>query len=345
MTSKRINIALQGGGAHGAFTWGVLDRLLDDERIEIAAISGTSAGAINGAAYKAGWMKNGREGAREELDWLWSEIGRLDALGFPEWMNAWLPDPGIVSLGLSYSPAFLFGDSLARATSPYAWGPLYDNPLRPIVERFEYEHVCSVDGPQLFVCATSVRDGKVRVFSRDKLTTGALMASACLPTLFQAVEEPCPNTGEIEAFWDGGYSANPALFPLYQQDLPDDIVVVNINPLHRDAVPITAQEIQNRINEISFNSALLRDLRAVNFVQRLIATGAVGEGQMKNVLVHMIADDELMNRLSVATKLTPIPSVILQLKKAGRAAAETFLDQHFDDLNVSQTVDLVRMFG
>jgi len=342
---KRINLALQGGGAHGAFTWGVLDRLLEDDGIEIAAISGTSAGALNGAALKAGLMTGGAEGARDNLEWLWGQIGAIEHPGLPEWLNAWMPEPAFVSQGLSLSLPYLFGESLARSLSPYVWGPLYRNPLDPIVSHLRFDQVCSVAGPELHICATNVRDGKVRVFTGDRITTASIMASACLPTLFQAVEVEDPETGLVEAFWDGGYTGNPALFPLYAPQLPDDIVVININPLVRDALPVTASEIQNRINEISFNSSLLRELRAIDFVQRLLAQGTMPQGAMKQVLVHMIADDDLMNDLSVATKTIPVASVLAQLKAAGRRAAGTFLRDHWGDINLRQTADLRKMFS
>ncbi|ETX29540.1 patatin-like phospholipase family protein [Roseivivax isoporae] len=342
---KRINLALQGGGAHGAFTWGVLDRLLEDEDIEIAAISGTSAGALNAAAVKSGMMRDGRDGARAMLDWVWSEVGQLESLSLPAWMNAWLPDPGILSLAVEYSTAYAFGDTLTRVVSPYAWGPLYRNPLEDIVARLDFDEVCAGQGPELFICATSVRDGKIRVFQGDRISAQAIMASACLPTLFQAVTVEDPITGEDEMFWDGGYTGNPALFPLFAGHLPSDVLIVNINPLVRTRVPVTPQEIQNRINEISFNSSLLRELRAIAFVQRLIGAGTIAEGAMKKVLVHMVSDDDLMNRLSVATKVVPIATIILQLKESGRRAAGEFLARHRDDLNVRQSADLVRMFG
>lgn len=340
-----INLALQGGGAHGAFTWGVLDRLLEEEDIEIAAITGTSAGALNGAALKSGWLADGRQGARDTLDWLWSQVARLDDMAVPKWMQAWLPTPGVVSKSIEFSPAYLLGDTFGRMMSPYAWGPLYENPLEKIVAQFDFDRVCAKDGPKFFVCATQVRDGKVRIFEGDAISTKSILASACLPTLFQAVEVEDPQTGTLEAFWDGGYTGNPALFPLFHGDLPDDVVIVNINPLERDSVPVMPNEIQNRINEISFNSSLLRELRAIEFVQRLIAEGAVREGAMKNMRVHMIADDDLMNDLSVATKLVPVPSVIADLKAAGRHAAGAFLADHKQDLGRRQTADLVRMFG
>jgi len=345
VTVKRINLALQGGGAHGAFTWGVLDRLLEEERLEIAAISGTSAGALNGAALKAGMISGGRDGARENLDWLWHQVAKVQDLRMPAWMNASLPDPAFVSQSLTYSLPFQLADAWSRTVSPYALGPLYSNPLGPIVERFDYGRVCAKTGPALHICATNVRSGKVRVFSGDDISPEAVMASACLPTLFQAVEVTDPGTGQVEAYWDGGYTGNPALFPLYAADLPRDILVVNINPLVRDKVPVSPAEIQNRINEISFNSSLLRELRAVSFVQRLLAEGTMSEGAMKDVLVHMIADDDLMNDLSVATKTVPLASVISQLRDAGRRGASAFLERHWDDLNNRQSADLADMFS
>ena len=341
---KRINLALQGGGAHGAFTWGVLDRILHDEDIEISAISGTSAGALNGAALKAGMVEGGASGARERLDWLWQEVGAQPNLHIPQWMMPFsLSD---ISKGLEMSPAFMAADMWSRAVSPYAYGPFYNNPLRPIVEQFNYDSVCTEkgDGPCLFICATRVRSGKIKVFKDSEISTDVILASACLPTMFQAVTVEDPETGVKEDYWDGGYTGNPALFPLFGGDLPEDILIVNINPLERVETPRTGQAIQNRINEISFNSSLLRELRAIDFVQRLLETGKMDKGEMSRVLVHMIADDGLMNELSVATKLIPTPYTLARLKEAGQRAADDFLAAHRDDLNQRSTVDLVGMF-
>ncbi len=336
---KRINLALQGGGAHGAFTWGVLDRLLDEKDIEIAGISGTSAGALNGAAFKAGWLMDGRDGARDNLDWLWSNIGAVQDMRMPTWMAGFLPTPGMVSETLQLSWPFAITDAMSRLVSPYAYGPFYRNPLRSTVEKFHYDNICAEHGPALFVGATNVHDGKIRVFKGDEISTDSLLASACLPTLFQAIEI------DGDHYWDGGYTGNPALFPLFAPELPDDIVIININPLQRAEVPMTPHDIQNRINEISFNSSLLRELRAINFVQRLIADKNIPEGAMKRVLVHMIADDDLMRELSVATKLLPNPYLLGRLKEAGRIAADKFLDQHGDKLNSCSSTNLEDMFG
>ncbi|PWE33167.1 patatin [Maritimibacter sp. 55A14] len=341
--TRAINLALQGGGAHGAFTWGVLDRLLEDEAIEIAGISATSAGALNGAALKAGLLEGGRAGARENLDWLWRQIGALSDPVLADWMAAVSPPVEQLARVLDASPFFNWADAMGRILSPYALPG--DNPLRRIVERFHWDSVCAMSGPALHICATNVRSGKVRVFTGEEICTDTILASACLPTLFRAVEWDDPATGRCEAFWDGGYTGNPALFPLFAADLPRNIVIVNINPLRRDAVPKAARDIQNRINEISFNSSLLRELRAIAFVKRLIAEGAVEPRSMKDVLVHMIADDALMTQLSVATKLMPNPVVLHRLKEAGRHAADRFLLSHRGDLGECGTVGLSEMFG
>ncbi|QQA44777.1 patatin-like phospholipase family protein [Pelagovum pacificum] len=336
---KRINLALQGGGAHGAFTWGVLDRLLEDGRVEIAAMSGTSAGALNAAALKAGLVEDGNDGARARLDWLWTQVGAVTDNRLTAWIDAFAPSAPALAKAIEYSPAFAAFDISSRMMSPYVYGSVFKNPLRHILSELAFDHVCAADGPELYICATNVRSGKIRVFSGEGITADAVLASACLPTLFQAVEI------DGEAYWDGGYTGNPALFPLYARHLPDDVVIVNINPLYREEVPTYPQAIQNRINEISFNSSLLRELRAVSFVHRLLGDGAVQKGAMKEVLVHMISDDMLMNELNIATKMVPTPVVLARLKAAGREAAEKFLDAHWSDLNERGTVDLREMFS
>lgn len=340
---KRINLALQGGGAHGAFTWGVLDRLLEEEDVEIAGLTGTSAGALNGAVLKAGLVAGGREGAREKLTWLWQQIGAVEDTRFGSWMG--LMPPEQVSQALEYSWPFMIGDAVSRLFSPYTMGPFYRNPLEPILSELDFDNVCAAKGPALFICATNVRSGKIRVFEGPEISAKAIMASACLPSLFQAVEIEDPQTGREEAYWDGGYTGNPALFPLFNKDLPDDVVIVNINPLEREALPVTPQQIQNRINEISFNSSLFRELRAISFVQRLLDDGRLQAGDMSRVLVHMIADDELMNDLSVATKLVALPGILAQLKAAGQAAAHQFLRDYKGALGKESSVDLQAMFG
>jgi NTE family protein len=331
---RRVNLALQGGGAHGAFTWGVLDRLLEEEDLEIAGISGTSAGALNGAALKAGLLAGGRVAAQKRLTRLWDQVAEIGDFRMMPWLQPWLPAmrfwQGAAEAFLPYSPQGI----AAQLYSPYSLGEAWENPLDPVVRDLDFTRVCADGGPRLFISATNVRTGKIKVFKGNEISPEALMASACVPTVFKAVE-----IGG-EAYWDGGYAGNPALFPLYEPDLPDDILVVSINPARRDEVPDTPLEIQNRINEISFNASLLGELRAINFVRRLIAEGRMEKGAMKEVNLHIIADDVLMNDLSATSKLAPTPRLIARLKAAGRAAADGFLRRDGDRIGREQTVDL-----
>lgn len=348
--TRRINLALQGGGAHGAFTWGVLERLLDEDWIEIAGISGTSAGALNGAALKAGLVRAsgaaGRRAARENLEWLWGRVGETPSLRFNRWADQMLPylPPLMRRLAEATSPmAWL--DMMSRLVSPYDFGPFWKNPLQAIVEDLPFNHICSPRGPQFFVSATCVRTGKIRVFSGGEISVPAILASACLPTAFQAVEIDDPATGRREAYWDGGYSGNPALFPLFDPDLPRDIVVVGINPMVREGVPRTPAEIEDRINEVSFNASLLGEMRAINFVRRLIAGGRIEAGTMKDVLMHMIADDGLMASLGVETKLLPDRHLLARLRAAGQASGDAWLEANADRIGREPSIDLVALFG
>jgi NTE family protein len=342
---KKINLALQGGGAHGAFTWGVLDAILQDEEIEIAAISGTSAGALNAAALKAGMIAGGRQGARDNLRWFWEQVGAVTDDRWTDWISGLSSNTAVIAKAMSYSPMYQALDLTSKLMSPYLYGKALQNPLEKIINDFRFDDVCSSEGPEINICATNVRSGKIRVFSGKDVSPEALMASACLPSVFQAVEFVDPKTGKMEAFWDGGYTGNPALFPLFEPHLPEDILVININPLFRHELPMDTQSIQNRINEISFNSSLLRELRAIDFVRRLLVSEKLPKGSMKNVLVHMIADDELMNELNVATKTIPVPIILARLFDAGQAAAKVFLKNHKADLNERSSLNLEEMFS
>lgn len=344
---RRINLALQGGGAHGAFTWGVLDRLLQDDSIEIAGISGTSAGALNGAAVKAGLASAegaaGRRAARDNLEWVWRQVGAVGDLQMATWVGAMMPGlGGAIAMAEQYMP-LTPAELASQVFSPYALGAAFRNPLERIVERFRFDQVCAETGPRLFVSATNVRSGKIKVFRGAEISTEVILASACLPSVFQAVEIDDPETGRREAYWDGGYTGNPALYPLFAKDLPDDIVIVNINPIWRDEVPQTPQDIASRVNEISFNASLLAELRAIDFVHRLIDSGKIERGAMKDVLVHMIADDALMTQLSSRTKVTATPLLLHQLRAAGHAAAESFMAGNGADLGHRSTTDPARL--
>lgn len=345
----RINLALQGGGAHGAFTWGVLDRLLEEDDIEIEGITATSAGAMNAAALKYGWMVGGNEGARAKLDAFWEEISAHTVMPndmIQGWLLPFLPDPANYARMLERSVGYMALDAASRLFSPYEINPLGIHPLRPVVEKMlDFDKVCAIGGPKLFVSATNVRTGKIKVFSGNEISVDSVLASACLPTIYQAIEIEDPVTGRTEAYWDGGYMGNPALFPLFYETETRDILIVHINPSYREEIPRSAMQIMNRVNEISFNSSLLRELRAIDFVRRLIEDGAVQQGTMKDVLIHSIMDDDLMNSLGVATKLIPDRNFLLNLKEAGRSRMDAFLDAHKADLNSRGTVDLREMFA
>lgn len=349
MAVRRINLALQGGGAHGAFAWGAIERLLEDDEIEIAGISGASAGALNGAALSAGLSvgagRRGREAAMENLDHVWSQICQVSDNRVVRWMHSLFPVPRMMQRLTELVSPIAWMEGLTRVFSPYDYGPFYTNPLAGILRDMPHPKLGLERGPRLFVSATNVRTGRIRVFGGAEVTVDAVMASACLPALFRAVEIDDPATGRREAYWDGGYSGNPALFPLFSPDLPRDVVIVNINPMLRDMVPKTPGEIQDRVNEISFNASLLRELRAINFVKKLHEENRLTGRPMKNVLVHMIMDDFTMTSLSAGTKIVPEPGLLDVLRKAGRAAADRFIEEKGDNLGRRDSVDLAGLIA
>ncbi len=349
MKPVKVNLALQGGGAHGAFTWGVLDRLLEEDWIEIEGITATSAGAVNAAALKAGYLENGRDGAKASLDAFWGSLGGLsDQTPAPlrDWLLAFAPPLGVIAGLTDNNPALKAAEMVSQTFSPYELNPLNIHPLRSRVEEFfDFERVCANEGPKLFISATNVRSGKVKIFKGQEISTDVILASACLPQIYQAVEIDDPDTGRTEAYWDGGYMGNPALFPLFYETQTSDILLVHINPLYRAAIPRTAKEIENRVNEISFNSSLLRELRSIEFVHRLIREGKVTNEDMKDIHIHSIADDETMVQLGVATKTAPTPTLLLQLKEAGQLAMERFFTNNSEHIGVKGSCDLRAMFS
>ncbi|MCV6596655.1 MAG: patatin-like phospholipase family protein [Mangrovicoccus sp.] len=347
--TKKINLALQGGGAHGAFTWGALDRLLEDERIEVDSITATSAGAMNAAAFKAGWISGGREGAQKSLKKFWMGVAGLDSLGgdlVSEWLRIVSPSTEMLSRLAELNPITWGTEAMTRVFSPYQFNPMGYHPLRKVVdEMLAVGDVCSDAALPLYIAATNVRTGKVRVFAGQDVTTDAILASACLPTLFQAIEIDDPLTGKCEAYWDGGFMGNPSLFPLFYRSECRDVLIIHINPIEREDLPVTATEILNRVNEISFNGSLLRELRTIDLVNRLKEAHLLAEDQMTENRIHSVRDDAFMSKLGVASKTTPNKALMLQLHDAGRVQMGEFLKDHFDDIGVRATVDLRAMFG
>jgi len=302
---RPMSLALQGGGAHGAYTWGLLDRLSEDTSLDIAAISATSAGAMNAVAYASGLAKGGPEGARAELEALWRRVSESSA-----------------ALGAFGPAGFAFATALQSLASPYDLNPFNYNPLRRLVEdQIDFEAV-RASGLTLFISATNVESGKVRVFSKDEITADAVLASACLPQSFQAVEI------DGTPYWDGGYMGNPSLFPLIYSGAPPDVLLVILNPLERPGTPKRAAEIQERLNEISFNASLIGELRAIAFVQRLIDDGMLKAPVMKKyrrLNVHAIRGGQDLIGYGLASKYDTRWRQLTELRDLGRTEADRWL--------------------
>lgn len=339
-TLKKINLALQGGGAHGAFTWGVLETLLQDERIKIEGISGTSAGTMNALCFAYGLTTGGAQGALKVLEDFWhrvSQVGqRYNPLaGFPGQHG---------ELSKSYLTQLVYSavDSWTRLFSPYQFNPLDINPLREILaETIDFDVLRQCDKTQLFISTTHVRTGNVKVFTTPEISLDVAMASACLPQLYQSVEV----NGDY--YWDGGFMGNPALFPFNYHTESQDLLIVHINPIVRDEVPTSAHGITNRLNEITFNASLLKDLRAISFVQKLLDQGWLKEeyrDRLKYYYVHSLRADEVMKSFSVASKFDTSWSFLNHLRQQGQQEMQQWLVEHFDSLGKRSTVDLQKMF-
>lgn len=336
---RPICLALQGGGAHGAFQWGVLDRLLEADVLDIRAVTAASAGAMNAAALITGLERGGAEEARAALDLLWREVNQSggrnvfgDSAGWTAAMTpGWLKD----------TPFWRAGETLAMSMSPYSFNPFNLNPLRRVIETsVDFEAVQS-SSISLFVSATNVRQGRARVFRTPEMTPEVLLASGCLPHLFQAVEI------EGEPYWDGGYLANPALWPLFYADTPDDVLLLPLNPFRRDEAPREAGEIVDRLNEIVFNAPLVAELRAVAFVQDLIAEGRLtpdGPDRYRRILMHAVEADDHLASLSLGSKFDTEWSFLNSLKRRGREAAEAWLETCLDAVGERSSVDLKARF-
>jgi NTE family protein len=331
--TRVINLALQGGGAHGAFTWGVVDRLMEEERIEIEGISATSAGAMNATVLTYGLATGGRDGAKTALAAFWKRVScaAMSSPLQPSWLDRTLGDHS-----LCFSPAFVIFDLVTRLFSPYEFNPINHNPLKDVLEAsVDFEALRRSKCPtKLFLSATNVRTGKVKVFERHEIGARHVLASGCLPFMFQAVEI------DGEHYWDGGYMGNPAIFPLIYGCQSKDIVIVHINPLEREEVPRTAAEILDRINEISFNSSLMREMRAISFVTRLIDERLVDDDRLRRVFIHSISADAVMKKLGASTKLNGDWEFLTHLHAAGRRYADVWLEECFERLGVESTVDI-----
>ncbi len=356
---RHINLALQGGGSHGAFTWGVLDELLADGRVAFDGVSGTSAGAMNavalahGFAAAAGGGKKAdpRESARASLAKFWNGIVDMGALGSSISQAQRAPFDilfgGFAGLGgLGRSPgdespgqrvADAFTSFWANTVSPYQSNPLDINPLQNFLQsQIDFERLAAVKGLKVFVVATAVTTGKAEVFSGKRLTAKAVMASACLPTVFQAVEI------DGQHYWDGGFAGNPAMHPLIYHCDSRDIVLVQINPIKRDKLPTTAAEIMDRVNEITFNASLIAEMRAIDFVKKLLAQGKLDPARYKDLLMHRIDGGEVLEAYHASTKSATDEKLIHTLRDLGINCTRQWLAKHFNQIGVQSTVNIAR---
>ncbi|MBI3513181.1 MAG: patatin-like phospholipase family protein [Proteobacteria bacterium] len=329
---KRINVALQGGGAHGAFTWGVLERLMSDSRLFIDGLSGTSAGAMNAVVFTDGFVRGRQKGAIAALYEFWRRVS--DGALVPMAMTKALA-PLHVGWNMDDTLGFHVLDAVTRLFSPYQLNPLDLHPLRDIlVDLVDFEGLRQRSDIKLFVAATNVRTCKLRVFRTHELTVDALLASACLPILFRAVEI------EGESYWDGGYLANPPISPLVHECISKEVVIVQINPMNRPEAPTMAREILNRINEISFNSSLVREMNGIATVSRLVGQGKVGGAGLAPVNFHLIQAEDAMSELGSSSKFNADWGFLSYLHELGLATADIWLAEHFDEIGERSTLDM-----
>ena len=325
-----IDLALQGGGSHGAFTWGVLDRLLEESWLKVEAISGTSAGAMNGAVMVSGYLQGGADGARKALNAYWERVAAsarfspIQRSMLDRFMNRW---------SLDTSPGYLIMDLMSRVVSPYDLNPFAHNPIRSILEEsIDFAHLS--EAPiKLFITATNVHTGRGRIFRNREITPEVLLASACLPTLFQAIEI------EGEPYWDGGYAGNPTISPLVRESDAHDTILVQINPRERRQTPRSASEILDRLNEISFNAPLMKELRMIALLRQAADPGT-GEGRRwAGMRTHRILTDKLAE-FGASSKLNAETAFLNMLKEEGRKAADEFLRIHGADVGNRSTADI-----
>lgn len=333
---KPLNLALQGGGAHGAFAWGILDYFAEDGRVDIDGLSGTSAGAMNAVVFSYGKMKNGRDGARKALDDFWWDISQAGAFLSPVKTTPFFHEFwGSAPLQMLTYNIF---DTITRAVSPYQFNPINFNPLRDILEtHVDFKELHSCDVTNMFVCATSVRTGRPKIFKNEDLTADAVLASACLPFLFQAVEI------DGEHYWDGGYTGNPALYPLIYNTKTRDFLVIHINPMVREELPKTGTDIANRLNEITFNASLIKEMRAIAFVQKLIKEDWLKDeykDNLRKIRMHAIRADDDMRDFDVSSKFSSDWDFLNDLKEKGRRHAKKWLEAHFEMIGKTSSINI-----
>jgi NTE family protein len=327
---KTVNLALQGGGSHGAFTWGVLDRLLEDDRLAYDGVTATSAGGVNAAVLADGLAAGGREGAREALRKFWKKLSEVASSSF---VAPSLFDQINPNFGLDHTPNFLFIDALSRMLSPYQLNPFDMNPLKDLLNaEINFERVRTQKVIKIFLSATNVRTGKVRVFPREEIDADHVLASACLPFMMKAP------IIDGDAYWDGGFMGNPAIFPVIYGCTSPDVLMVHLTPTERPELPTNSRAIINRMQEISFNSSLMREMRAIAFVTQLIDEGKMAGG--KRMYMHLIEAEDVIRELAGSSKMNGTWKFLTHLFDLGRARCDTWLNENFNSIGNKTTVDL-----
>ncbi|OGT37030.1 MAG: alpha/beta hydrolase [Gammaproteobacteria bacterium RIFCSPHIGHO2_12_FULL_38_14] len=331
---KKINLALQGGGAHGAFTWGVLDRLLEVDDLVIEGISATSAGSMNAVVLAQGMMQGGHEGAKKLLYEFWHAMSDYGKLFDP---SIYVPFENLLLPYLKTPVSYSIFNTITNLFSPYEFNPFNFHPIRDVLEKMiDVESLKKNCKIKLFICATNVQTGKIRIFNEDELSINVILASACLPHLFQAVEI------DHHFYWDGGYLGDPAIFPLIYETNVLDIMVVHVVPVMRYHIPTTVAEIDTRLREISFNSSLMRELRAIAFVSKLIDKGWIKKEfkhQLKKLRMHCMIADDAMGQFSLASVYSPNWDFLLELHALGREVADNWLKNNYHHIGKKGTVN------
>jgi NTE family protein len=327
---KVANLALQGGGSHGAFTWGVLDRLLEEERLTFDGISATSAGAVNAIVLADGLAAGGRKGAKKALQFYWQKVSALASRGV---FQTSLFDKANPDFGLEHSPGYLLMESMTYFASPYQINPLNYNPLSDLLtETIDFKRVREQQAVKLFISATNVQTAKVKIFEGKELDVERVLASMCLPLMMHAVEV------DGEYYWDGSFAGNPAISPLIFNCVARDMIMVHITPTERPGVPKSSPAIMNRMQEISFNTSLIREMRTLTFIDEKVDGGKMTG--MTPMLVHLIEAEDLIRKLSWSSRLNGDWDFLTHLHEMGRARADKWLADNFDRLGVESTVDL-----
>ncbi len=334
---KKVGIALQGGGSHGAFTWGVLDRLLEVDELVADAMCGTSAGAVNAVVCAYGLHVGGPVKAKELLETLWKKVSQSGSM----FLRPGLMDKYFGNGDIYNSPGYIWFNSISQFMSPYNFNPLNYNPLRDILnELVDFEELHIYNKKKLFICATNVKTNRARIFTNKDLTVDAVLASACLPFIFQAVEIG----GEY--YWDGGYMGNPPIFPLITNTNNKDVVLVKINSINISSVPTTARDIADRVNEISFNSSLINEMKLIHYRNELLRNGVLKVDNKGNreIFVHTISGYNALSQLSYSSKMNTSWEFLMQLKEKGREAASQWLETDFREVGVKSTFDVEEHF-